>query len=172
MQSTSAPRNANADLRYLLVRRAERKNYYDLSRKAQFLEPLAEEIIKQYQPRVSTTGFDIITDSTVRYSVYQVWKVRVIETSDTDKRPTSTRDSAYVLRYPRNPDWVFCAKRYNVSANATRTLVYTDFQDGREYAIDLTKWTRPWQVFEVEILNPNALTEIWQLSKSSWEHQH
>ena len=45
MQSSSAPRNANADLRYLLVRRAERKNYYDLSRKAQFLEPLAEESI-------------------------------------------------------------------------------------------------------------------------------
>ena len=95
-----------------------------------------------------------------------------MEASDSDKKPTSTKDSAYVLRYLRNPDWVFCAKRYNVSGDAPRTLLYTDLQDGREYAIDLTKWTRPWQVFEVEILNPNALTEIWQLSMGSRERQH
>ena len=166
-------RNTNDDVRYLLVRRVGRKNYYDLSRKAQFLEPqLPEELVKHYQPRAGTGGFDIITDSTVRYGVYQVWKVRVIETSDSDKNPTSSKDSVYVLLYPRNPDWVFCAKRYNMSANATRTLLYTDFQEGREHTIDLTKWTRPWRVFEVEILNSNALTEIWHLSTGSPEPHH
>jgi hypothetical protein len=132
---------------------------------------MPEALINQYQPRPSTGGFDIITDSTVRYGVYQAWKVRIIETSDSEKKPPSTSDSAYVLRYPRNLDWVFFAKRYILSASATRTLVYTDFQDGRDYEIDLTKWTRPWQVFEVEILNPNALSEIWQLPKDSRERQ-
>jgi hypothetical protein len=82
--------------------------------------------------------------------------------------PTSTQDGVYVLIYPRYPDWKFCAKKYSVvsSKDGARNITYTDFADGREYTIQLSsKWPRPWQVHEIEILSSNAFLEIWQASK-------
>jgi hypothetical protein len=75
-------------------------------------------------------GFDISTDSTIRYGVYQAWRVRVVGTSDSVKAPVSAKESAYVLIYPRNPDWSFCAKKYSVVSlkGGARRIVYTDFQ--------------------------------------------
>jgi hypothetical protein len=93
----------------------------------------------------------------------------VVGTSDSQASPTSTKDSAYVLVYPRQSDWKFCARKYRVesSSNGARKITYTDFQDGREYAVDLSpKWSRPWQIYEVDILNSNALPEIFKASKS------
>src|SRR5215470_16864844 len=96
---------------YLLVHRVERpeKNYYELTRKALFAERelYSEELVRQYKPSPRHSGADIITDSTIRYGVYQAWKVRVIGTSDSQRTPISVKDSAYVLIYSRNPDWKF-----------------------------------------------------------------
>jgi hypothetical protein len=163
---------------YLLVRRADRpeKNYYDLSRTARFLEPqlFSDELFRHLQSSPQHLGFDVITDSTVRYGVYQVWKVRAVGISDSMQSPASTRDSAYVLIYPRNPDWKFCARKYSVQTltGGARKIVYTDFQDGKQYTLDLSpQWPRSWQIYEVEILNANALPEIWQVSKRSTELQ-
>ena len=167
----------STDFRYLLVRRAERKNYYELSRTAQLLEPqlFNDEVFSRYQPSSRQMGFDISTDSTVRYGVYQAWKVRVVGTSNSVKTPASAKDSAYVLIYPRNPDWKFCAKKYNVAPlrGGARRIVYTDFQDGKENVIDLSAdWPRPWQIYEIEILKANAFVEIWEASKRSREGEH
>src|SRR5215467_3190224 len=163
------PQAADAGFWYLLVRRAERpeKNYYELTRKARFAEPslFSEETVRQYKPSPSSPGFDMITDHTVRYGVYQAWKVRVIGTSDSQKAPTSVKDSAYVLIYSRNPDWKFAAKKYKVvrTTNGGQNVTYTDFQDGREYTMELSShWPRPWTIYEVEILSSNAFVEIWQ----------
>jgi hypothetical protein len=160
-----------ADLWYLLVRRAghPERNYYELSRRARFLEPqlFSDEIVRRYHPSPKSAGFDIETDRTVRYGVYQVWKVRVVGTSDTGKVPASTKDAVYVLIYSRHPDWIFCAKKYRAtSANAGTTIIYTDFQDGREYTFAPgPKWPRPWQVYEIDPVRSSALVEIWQASK-------
>ena len=178
-QSKLAGDNAksSADVWYLLVRRAEGKNYYELSRTAQLLEPrfFNDEIFSRYQPSSRQMGFDISTDSTVRYGVYQAWKVRVVGTSDSVKTPASARDSAYVLTYPRNPDWKFCAKKYSVTSlkGGARKIVYTDFQDGKESVIDLSAdWPRPWQIYEIEIVKANAFVEIWEASKGAREGAH
>jgi hypothetical protein len=135
------------------------------------LEPqlFNDEFFKQYRGgKPKGIGLDIITDSTVRYGVYQAWKVRITRTADSIKEPTSTKESVYVLTYPRNPDWIFCAKRYNVLSSSTRdrTVIYTDFQNGKEYHMQLSpQWPRPWQIYEIEILNVNSWAEIWQASK-------
>jgi hypothetical protein len=120
-------------------------------------------------------GFDMSTDSTVRYGVYQAWKVRVVGTSDSVKMPASSKDSAYVLIYPRNADWKFCAKKYNVAhlRGGARRIVYTDFQDGKENVIDVSAdRPRPWQIYEIEIVKANAFVEIWEASKRSREGVH
>jgi len=168
---------SSTDVWYLLVRRAEGKNYYELSRTAKLLEPqhFNDEFFSRYQPSSRQMGFDISTDSTVRYGVYQAWMVRVVGTSDSVKTPTSAKDFAYVLTYPRNPDWKFCAKKYNVTPlkGGARRIVYTDFQDGKENVIDLSAdWPRPWQIYEIEILKANAFVEIWAASKRSREAVH
>ena len=178
-QSKLAGDNAksSADVWYLLVRRAEGKNYYELSRTAQLLEPqlFSDEVFSRYQPSSRQMGFDLWTDSTIRYGVYQAWKVRVIGTSDSVKTPASPKDSAYVLIYPRNPDWKFCAKKYSVMSlkGGARRIVYTDFQDGKESVIDLSAdWPRPWQIYEIEIVKANAFVEIWEASKGAREGAH
>lgn len=174
--SIAEPNDAKrvGDLRYLLVRRASEagpeKNYYELSRTAGLLEPqlYSDEIVSRHEPSPRNYGFDVETELGVRYGVYQAWKVRVVGTSDSQKAPTSTRDAVYVLLYPRNPDWKFCARKYSVlSANTgEKNITYTDFQDGREYTMEVSaKWPRPWQIYEIEILNSNALVQIWQASK-------
>jgi hypothetical protein len=172
-QSMVAADNAKtSDVGYLLVWRAEGKNYYELSRTAQLLEPqlFSDEVFSRYQPSSRQMGFDISTDSTVRYGVYQAWKVRVVGTSDSVKTPASARESAYVLIYPRNPDWKFCAKKYSVMSlkGGARKIVYTDFQEGKESVIDLSAdWPRPWQIYEIEIVKANAFVEIWEASKGA-----
>jgi hypothetical protein len=168
---------SSTDVWYLLVRRAEGKNYYDLSRTAQLLEPqlFNDELFSRYQPSSRHMGFDISTDSTVRYGVYQAWKVRVVGTSDSVKMPASSKDSAYVLIDPRNANWKFCAKKYSVAPlrGGARRIVYTDFQDGKENVIDVSAdWPRPWQIYEIEIVKANAFVEIWEVSKRSREGVH
>jgi hypothetical protein len=112
------PQRAEAGLWYLLVRRADppEKNYYELTRTARIVDhPFSsEEEVRQYKPSPRRSCIDIITDLSVRYGVYQAWKVRVIGTSDSQKTPTSAKDGAYVLSYSRNPDWKFAAKKYKV----------------------------------------------------------
>jgi len=165
-----------SDDRYLLVRRAgpPEKNYYDLSRTAQLFEPqlFNDTFFSRYQPSPKRMGIDVITESTVRYGNYQVWKVRVLASYDTDKAASSAKQSVFLLDYPRQPDWKFCARKYTLTAvgGGTRKLTYTDFQDGQEYMMNLTPdWPRPWRVFELEILNNNAFPEIWQASKRPLE---
>lgn len=165
-----------SDFRYLVVRRAgpPEKNYYDLSRTAQFLEPqlFNDTFFNRYQPSPKGMGIDVITETAVRYGNYQIWKARVLAGYDTDNAASSTKDSVYLLDYPRQPDWKFCARKYNLTAlgGGARKLTYTDFQDGKEYVMNLTpSWPRPWRVFELEILNNNAFPEIWQASKRSPE---
>lgn len=162
------PQEAEAGFWYLLARRAGRpeKNYYELTRKAQFVGFISsEEEARQYKPSPRKYGADIETDNTVRYGVYQAWKVRIIRASDSQKMPTSVKDSAYVLSYSRNPDWKFAAKRYKVvrTGNGGHNVTYTDFQDGREYTMELSPdWPRPWTIYEVEIVSSNAFVEMWQ----------
>jgi hypothetical protein len=165
-------KGAAGDIRYLLVRRAGRpeRNYYELTRTARFLEPqlYKDGDINRFKPSPRNFGFDIETELTVRYGVYQAWKVRVVGSSDSPRAPTSTKVSAYVLIYPRNPDWRFCARKYRFEAldNGARKITYTDFQDGREYTFRFgPEWPRPWQIYEVKILNSNAFLEIWRASK-------
>lgn len=168
------PQEAEAGFWYLLVRLADRpeKNYYELTRTARFIEPpfSNEEMVRQYKPSPRNYGADIMTDSTVRYGVYQAWKVRIISTSDSKKMPTSVKDSTYVLSYSRNPDWRFAAKKYRVvrTPNGGQSITYTDFQDGREYNMELSAdWPRPWTIYEVEIVSSNAFVEIWQAEATS-----
>jgi hypothetical protein len=165
-----------SDDRYLLVRRAgpPEKNYYDLSRTAQFLEPqlFNDTFFSRYQPSPKGIGIDVITETSVRYGTYQIWKVRVLAGYDTDNAASSAKDSVYLLDYPRQPDWKFCARKYTLTAlgGGARSLTYTDFQDGKEYVMNLTpSWPRSWRVFELEILNDNAFPEIWQASKRTLE---
>jgi len=166
-QTVSA--KSGEDFRYLLVRK-EGKNYYELARTAHFLEPqlLSAERISQYKPSPHSYGFDIVTDHSIRYGVYQAWKIRVVTTSDSEKAPNSAKDGVYVLIYARHPDWIFCATKYSIvsARDGGRKITYTDFQDGREYTIELTRnWPRPWQIYALEVLSPNAFGEIWQSSK-------
>ena len=163
------PQDAEQGSWYLLVRRADRpeKNYYELTRNARFMElPFSsEEMMRKYNPSPHSYGADIMTDSTVRYGVYQAWKVRIIATSDTQKTPISVRDGVYVLSYSRNPDWKFAVKKFNLvrTPKGGQDLSYTDLQDGREYSLKLTPdWPRPWTVYEVEVLSSNAFVEIYR----------
>lgn len=155
----------NGDLRYMLVRHQE-KNYYELSRAVFILGHPSLEEMRKYEPSAKHYGFDVITDRSnvpYRYGVYQAWKVRLVATSDTQKAPASTKDSVYVLMYLRNPDWIFCATKYSVveTGNGARKLIYSDFQNGHEYSMELSaEWPRPWQIYELEILNSNAFVEI------------
>jgi hypothetical protein len=175
VSAQSSSQSADDGLRFLLVRWAgetgKLKNYYDLSKTCKFFEPqlFNDEFFRQYKPRArDRIGPDIITDETVRYGVYQVWRARVTATSDTQKTAASAKDGAYVLIYARNPDWRFAAKRYKVERTASggQTVTYTDFQDGREYKMELSAdWPRAWTVHEIEILSANAFEEIWQASK-------
>jgi hypothetical protein len=173
-QAGSDPASKGSKDGYLVVRCDEKKaNYYDLTRFAQFMEPqrYSKEFFRKYQPpsaRCLGIGFDIGTEHTVRYGVYQAWKVRIVGTTDSVKMPASTKDSVYVLSYARNPDWIFCAKKYSfVPLNdGARKIIYTDFQDGKDVVMDLSAdWPRPWQIFEIEILRAHALPEIWEASK-------
>ena len=176
--TAQAPKpSSKEDFRYLLVRRAgsPEKNYYDLSRTAHFFEPqhLSSEIFSQYKPSPRNSGFDIVTEHSVRYGVYQALKIRVITPSDSEKAPSSAKDGVYVLIYARQPDWIFCARRYSVvsAKDGGRKITYTDFLDGREYTMELTlNWPRPWQIYELEVLSSNALGDIWQTSRSMDGH--
>ena len=169
-------------LRYLVVWRGGRpeKNYYELTMRAEFMERRLydEELLRRYVEFVRHEemlghhnfgpGPDIITDHTARYGVYKTWKVRIIGTSDSQKAPTSAKDGTFVLTYSRNPDWNFAAKKYKVvrRANGGQSVTYTDFQDGREYTMELSPdWPRSWMIYEVEILSSNAFIEIWQTSE-------
>ena len=177
---------ADDGLWYLLVSRAGRgapetggqeRNYYDLARRAQFLEPQrhnTEEIARCDQeergwcaPRCKALHrgclADIVTDHSVRYDVYRAWKVRVLRSSQSNKTPISTGPGVYVLIYPRNPAWIFCATKYRIETlkDLARRIIYTDFEDGSEYTLHLSnQWPRDWQVHQVEILNSNAFPEI------------
>ena len=171
------PQATEAGVWYLLVRRADRpeKNYYELTRSARFMEPrfFSEEMLRQYKPSPLNHGADIITDGSVLYGVYQAWKVRIIATSDSQKTPTSARDGAYFLSYSRNPDWKFAAKKYKVvrTTSGGHRIAYTDFQDWREYTIELSpEWPRPWTIYEVEILSSNAFVEIWRATNQPKEN--
>ena len=164
---TSAPQAPNhGDIRYLLVRRAGRpeKNYYDLQQAPRFLEPgrYNEEMLGQYKPSPDALGVDI----SGRYGNYQAWKVRWLSKTTSVELPSSPKPGMFVLSYPRNPDWVFCARSYQLSGEgSTRRLTYVDFQSGREYTVELGKsWPRPWDVSRIEILNDNAFLEIWKAS--------
>jgi hypothetical protein len=159
------------DVPYLLVRRAGRpeRNYYELTgpqRSSNLNSTMMNSL--GYSSHHRRSCCDIVSDYTVRYGVYQAWKVRVISTSDSQGAPTSTKDSVYVLVYARHPDWKFCARKYRIesSNDGARKIIYTDFQDRREYTFELSpKWPRPWQIYEVEIQSSNAFPEIWQASK-------
>ena len=162
-------RKVDADVWYLLVRRAgtPQKNYYELTRAAHFVNlPFSsEQELQQYKPSPRNPGFDIITDLTVRYGVYQAWKIRVARLTDSQKAPASLKDAVYVLVYKRNPDWRFAAKKYKVDRTASggQNFMYTDFQDGREDTMELSPdWPRRWTIYEVEILDANAFMEIAQ----------
>lgn len=77
----------------------------------------------------------------------------------------NVEDSTYVLSYSRNPDWKFAAKKYRVvrSPNGGQSITYIDFQDGREYNMELSAdWPRAWTIYEVEIVSSNGFVEIWQ----------
>ena len=158
----------NAEQRYLLVRRARgdvtlSENWYDLTRLADFLERHSSEELRQYKPSPKNYGFDVASERTGRYGVYQAWRVRIVSTSDSQKSPVSTKDAVYVLLYPRNPDWIFGATKYSVVSTqaGAKKITYTDLQDGHEYTIDLSpEWPRPWQIYEVEILASNVFAEI------------
>ncbi len=95
--------------------------------------------------------------------------MRVVGTTDSVETPASAKDSAYVLIYPRNPDWKFCAKKYSVvslKGGAGRNRLHR-FPDGKENVIDLSAdWPRPWQIYEIEILKANAFVEIWEATKA------
>jgi hypothetical protein len=84
-RAQSSWQSADDGLRFLLVRWAgemrKLKNYYDLSKTGKFLEPqlFNDEFFRHYKPRDwDRIGLDIITDDSVRYGVYEVWKVRVM----------------------------------------------------------------------------------------------
>jgi len=168
-------------LRYLVVWRGGRpeKNYYELTREAEFMERhlYTEELVRQLEELARHEemlghhnfgyGADIITDSTVRYGVYKIWKVRVIGTSDSQKAPASVKDGTFILTYSRNPDWNFAAKKYKVvrRTNAGQSVTYMDLQDGREYTMEWSPdWPRPWMIYEIEVLSSSAFVEIWQTS--------
>ena len=169
----------NADQRYLLVRRARgtatsSENWYDLTRSAFCVAcGHSSEELRQYKPSPKNYGFDVVSERTVRYGVYQAWRVRIVSTSDSQKAPVSTRDATYVLLYPRNPDWIFGATKYSVMSTqgGAKKITYTDFQDGHEYTIDLSpEWPRPWQIYEVEILASNVFAEIVQAQNDAFGH--
>lgn len=159
----------NPDQRYLLVRRAggpetSSENWYDLTRSASCMDCSHAELLR-YKPSPKNYGFDVVSERTVRYGVYQAWRVRIVSTSDSQKAPVSTGDAVYVLIYPRNPDWIFAATKYRVVSTeaGAKKINYTDFQDGHEHTIALSpEWPRPWQIYEVEILASNVFLEIWQ----------
>lgn len=168
------PQEREAGFWYLLVRRADRpeKNFYELTQTARFVGPpfSSEADVLQYKPSPRNLGADIMTDSTVRYGVYQAWRVRIIGTSDSQKTPTSVKDSAYALSYSRNPDWKFAAKKYKVvrTRNGGQNVTYTDFKDRREYTMELSPdWPRPWTIYEFEVHSSNAFVEIWQSEKAT-----
>ena len=168
------PQAPDAGFWYLLVRwdGPPQKNYYELTRAARFVGPafLNEKSVRGYKPAPSRIGVDILTDDTVRYGIYQAWKIRVIKMMDSKNTPVSAKDSAYVLIYARNPDWKFAAKKYTVvrTAHGGQSVTYTDLQDGHEYTMELSPdWPRPWTVYEVEVLNENAFLEIWQSPSGS-----
>ena len=72
-----------------------------------------------------------------------------------------------------NPDWKFAAKKYKIvrTTSGGQKITYTDFQDGREYTIELSpEWPRPWTIYEVEILSSNALVEIWRATNQPNEN--
>lgn len=169
----------NADQRYLLVRRARgaptsSENWYDLTRSALCVNcGLSSEELRQYKPSPKNYGFDVESERTVRYGVYQAWRVRIVSTSDSQKAPVSTRDAVYVLLYPRNPDWIFGATKYSVVSTqaGAKKITYTDLQDGHEYAIDLSpEWPRPWQIYQVDILASNVFAEIVQAQRDAFRH--
>lgn len=159
---------------YLLARWAGRpqRNYYELTRYVHFVGPISEEGARNYKPSFSKIGVDIITDDTVRYDVYQAWKVRVLKTTGTKSTPVSAKDGVYVLIYGRNPDWKFAVKKYRVErrADGGQIVTYTDFQDGHEYVMDLSAdWPRPWTVYEIEVQDANAFLEIWHASQGPFK---
>jgi hypothetical protein len=156
--------------RFLLVRDADKRNYYDLCRWAKLFEPqLHEELFRHYRPSPKSAGsFDILTDHSGRYGAYHAWKVRLKATTDSSASPRSNRDSIYVLSYSRNPDWIICATRYSLEPlkDGARRLVYIDFQSRKETVMDLSAdWPRAWRVEEVEMVNEDAMPEIWAASK-------
>ena len=155
----ATPVQDSDDLRYLLVRRAgfPEKNYYDFARVVGILDPDLEF----HGP------IDVVTQNPggVRYGVYRIYRTRVLRETDSEKQPASAAEGAFLLFYPRDPDLKFCARRYRFEAepSGARKIIYTDFEDGREYSFRMTKnRPRPFSIYVVEVSPANRLHDIWQ----------
>jgi hypothetical protein len=161
----TTPAQDSADLRYLLVRRAgsPEKNYYEFARR----------LVGILDARSEFQGpFDVITEDpgTIRYGVYRIYRTRVLRETDSQKQPASLAEGAFVLLYRRDPDLKFCAKRYRFEnePSGARKITYTDFVDGREYSLRMTKdWPRPFSIYVVDVMTSDALHDLWLNSRKN-----
>ena len=149
------------DIRYLVIRRAggpPAKNYYELAKQVDMLERTPV-----YAPGL----MDIKTTEPegIRYGVHSIWKVRVLRSTDSVRDPVSSRDAFYALIYERAPDIRFCGMRYQVEnlSSGARRIEYNDCEDKRRYSFEMTKeWPRPFLIYELEVLDRDALRAVWQ----------
>lgn len=152
------------DVRYLVIRRAgtPEKNYYEL----------AKDVIIVDAPPKFIPWMDVMTKEPegMRYGVHSIWKVRVLRVTDSQKDSVSSKDADYVLIYERDPDNRFCAIRYEVSRlpSGGRRIEYTDCEDKKQYSFEMTKqWPRPFVIYDVEVLDRDALHDVWQRQEKS-----
>ena len=156
------------DVRYLVVRRGggPEKNYYE------FVGRVVG--VFDHFPGVpdfhSGTGVITKEPESVRYSVYRIYRTRVLHETDSEKQPASTAEGAFVLIYRRDPDRTFCASRYRFDREPSggRKITYTDFEDGREYSFHMTKdWPRPFVIYKVDVIPSNLLDDDGWMSTRS-----
>jgi hypothetical protein len=152
------------DVRYLVIRRAgaPEKNYYEL----------AKDVVIVDAPPKFIPWMDVWTKQPegIRYGVHSIWKVRVLRVTDSMKDSVSSKDGDYVLIYERDPDVRFCAIGYEVSSlpSGGRQIKYTDCEDKKQYSFEMTKqWPRPFVIYDVEVLDRDALHDLWQRQAKS-----
>jgi hypothetical protein len=149
------------DIRYLVIRTAggpPDKKYYELAKQVEMADRA---------PGYAPGLMDIETTEprSIRYGVHSIWKVRVLRITDSVKDPVSSRDVFYALIYERHPDVRFCGVRYEVQnlPSGRRRIEYTDCEDKKLYSFGMTKeWPRPFVIYELEILDRDALRAVWQ----------
>lgn len=147
------------DVRYLVIRRAgaPEKNYYEL----------AKDVVIVDAPPKFIPWMDVWTKQPegIRYGVHGIWKVRVLRVTDSRKDSVSANNGVYVLIYERDPDVRFCAIGYEVGSlpSGGRQIKYTDCEDKKQYSFEMTKqWPRPFVIYDVEVLDRDALHDVWQ----------